>query len=51
MHKLSDKDKKIWNFYVSNLNSVKKIQKKREIISNNVPIISKVLKSNVNFSL
>ena len=30
MHKISDKDKKIWNFYVSNLNSIKKAEKKKQ---------------------
>ena len=51
MHKLSDKDKKIWNFYVSNLDLTKKVQKKKEIKSNDLPKISKILKPNVNFSL
>ena len=51
MHKLSDKDKKIWNFYVSNLISIKKAEKKKGFKSSNVPIISKVLKPNINLSL
>ena len=32
MHKISDKDKKIWNFYVSNLKSIKKADKKKKSI-------------------
>ncbi len=51
MHKLTDKDKKIWNFYVSSLISIKNLKKKKEFKSNNIPITSKVLKSNFNFSL
>ncbi len=51
MHKLSDKDKKIWNYYTSNLNSIRKIEKKKEFKSKNVTIIPKVLKPNINFSL
>ena len=51
MRRLSNKDKKIWNFYVSNLDTIKKVEKKKELKSSNVPIISKVLKPNVNFSL
>ena len=26
MHKISDKDKKLWNFYISNLDSIKKVK-------------------------
>ena len=51
MRKLSNKDKKIWNFYISNLDTIKKVKKKKELKSSNVPIISKILKPNVNFSL
>lgn len=51
MHKLSDKDKKIWNYYSSNLNSIRKIEKKKEFKSKNATIIPKVLKPNINFSL
>ena len=32
MHKISDKDKKIWNFYVSNLKSIKKVKKKTAVL-------------------
>ena len=51
MHELSDKDKKTWNFYVSNLNSITKVDKKKEFNASNVPINSKVLKSSVCFEL
>ena len=51
MHKLSDKDKKLWNFYVSNLKSVKKVDKNKKINSNTNSAIDKVLKSNVIFTL
>ncbi len=49
MHKLSDKDKKIWNFYISNLKSIKKVEKKKNFNSNTISVITKVLKPNVNF--
>ena len=51
MHKISDKDKKIWNFYVSNLKSIKKAEKKTENSSSNSQVIPKVLKSNIYFAL
>ena len=51
MHKLSDKDKKLWNFYISNLKSIKKIDKNRKINSNIIPAVDKVLKPNVTFKL
>ena len=51
MRRLSNKDKKIWNFYVSNLDTIKKVEKKKEFNPSNVPIIPKVLKPNVNFLL
>ena len=51
MHKLSDKDKKIWNFYISNLNTTKKIVKNKKINSSTIPGINKVLKPNVTFTL
>ena len=52
MHKLSDKDKKIWNFYISNLKSIKKVDKKKKINSNTISVVSnKVLKPNVTFTL
>ena len=51
MHRLSDKDKKIWDFYKSNLKSIKKIDKKIEVNLNNISLMTKVLKPNVNFTL
>ena len=51
MHKIPKNDKKIWDFYTSNLNSIKKAKKKKELNSNNSSSISKVLKRNINFSL
>tara|TARA_Y100000022_G_C13167733_1_gene337069 strand:- start:310 stop:786 length:477 start_codon:yes stop_codon:yes gene_type:complete len=51
MHNLSDKDKKIWNFYTSNLNFIKKTEKKREFHSRTFPEISRVLRSNISFAL
>ncbi len=51
MHNLSDKDKKIWNFYISNLNTTKKIVKNKKINSSTIPGINKVLKPNVTFTL
>ena len=51
MHKISNNDKKLWNFYISNLTSFKKVEKKKVFNTNTVPSISKVLKPNVSFSL
>ncbi len=51
MDKLSDKDKKIWNYYVSNLNSIKKAEKKNESKSDNLQKNSKNLTTNIYFSL
>ncbi len=51
MHKLSDKDKKIWNFYISNLNSIKKADKNKKINLSSISGINKVLKPNINFTL
>jgi len=51
MHKLSDKDKKIWNFYISNLKSVKKADKNKKINPSTNSGINKVLKPNVSFTL
>ena len=51
MHKISEKDKKIWNFYTSNLNLIKKTDKKKDYFSKSYPLISKVLKPNICFSL
>ena len=51
MRKLTNKDKNIWNFYTSNLNSIKKKEKKKVFKSRKTSIINKVLKTNSNFSL
>ena len=51
MHKLSDKDKKLWNFYISNLKSIKKVHKNKKINSNTISAIDKVLTPNVTFTL
>ena len=51
MHKISDKDKKIWNFYVSNLKSIKKVKKKTEVASNTILEVTKVLKPSFTFTL
>ena len=51
MHKISDKDKKIWSFYISNFNSMKRTDKKKEYKSISTPFTSKVLKSNSCFNL
>ena len=51
MHKLSDKDKKIWKFYISNFKSIKKVDKDKRINSSTISTINKVLKPNINFTL
>ena len=51
MHKLSDKDKKIWNFYISNFKSIKKGDKNKKITSSAISGINKVLKPNITFTL
>ena len=51
MHKISDKDKKIWDFYISNLKSIKKAKKDIEINSNTISVVNKILKPNVTFTL
>ena len=51
MHKLSDKDKKIWNFYTSNLRSITKVNINKKTNSNTISVFNKVLKSNVTFTL
>ena len=51
MHKLSDKDKKIWNFYISNLKSIKKADKNKKINLSTISGIKKILKPNANFIL
>ena len=51
MHEISDKDKKIWNFYVSNLKSIKKAKKNIKVDTNTSSIVTKVLKPNFDFTL
>ena len=51
MHKLSDKDKKIWNFYISNLKSINKVDNSKIINSNTISTINKALKPNITFTL
>jgi dsDNA-specific endonuclease/ATPase MutS2 len=51
MHKLSDKDKKLWNFYISNFNSIKKVDKNKKFESNTISVVNKVLKPNFTFTL
>ena len=51
MHKISDKDKKIWDFYSSNLKSIKKTDKNRGINSSNIQVASKPLKTHISFTL
>ena len=51
MHKLSDKDKKIWNFYVSNLKSIKKIDKNKKTDPTTISGVNKILKPNFTFTL
>ena len=51
MHKISDKDKKIWNFYISNLNSIKRGEKKKEFDFTSSPVSYKILRPNNNLSL
>ena len=51
MHKLSDKDKKIWNFYTSNLKSIKRVDKNKKINSSTILVVNKVLKPNFTFTL
>jgi DNA-nicking Smr family endonuclease len=51
MHKLSDKDKKIWNCYVSHLKSIKKVDKNKKIDSSTISVVNKILKPNFTFTL
>ena len=51
MHKISDKDKKIWNFYVSNFQSINKPKKNIEVDLNTKSVVTKVLKPNFTFTL
>ena len=51
MHKLSDKDKKIWTFYISNIKSIKRADKNKKVNSNTISLVNKVLKPNVTFTI
>ena len=51
MYKLSKKDKKIWNYYTSNLRSIKKADKNIEVKSITTSVVTKVLKPNSTFTL
>ena len=51
MHKLSDKDKKIWKFYISNLKSINKVDKNKKNNSSVILEANKVLTPNVTFTL
>ena len=51
MHRISEKDKKIWNFYTSNLKSIKKIDKNQELNTKTFSLVTKVLKPNTSFKL
>ena len=51
MPKISDNDKKIWKFYTSNLNTIKKVHKNKDHNLRNIQTISKSLKPNVYFNL
>tara|TARA_Y100000589_G_C27029323_1_gene578312 strand:+ start:268 stop:744 length:477 start_codon:yes stop_codon:yes gene_type:complete len=51
MRKISDKDKRIWNFYTSNLNSIKRADKRKQNNPVNLSEIPKTLKQNINFTL
>ena len=51
MHKLTDKDKKIWNFYTSNLNTIKKLHKNKKSNIRNISETPKVLKPNIYLAL
>ena len=51
MHRLSDKDKKIWNFYISNLRSIKRVDKSEKVNTNKISVVNKVLEPNVTFTL
>ena len=44
MHKISDKDKKVWNYYISNLNLIKKVDDDKKINLNSRPEITRILR-------
>ena len=51
MHKISENDKKLWDFYTSNLNSIMKVDKNKKFNTKKTSTISKVLKRNFHFAL
>ena len=51
MHKISDKDKKIWKFYTSNLNLIKRVDQNNKLFTKNISAIPKGLKTNTYFTL
>ena len=51
MRKISEKDKKIWKFYTSNLNLIKRANKNNKLITKNISAIPKDLKTNTFFAL
>ena len=51
MHKISDKDKKLWKFYISNLNSIKKVDKNNKFNTKNISKFPKTLKPSTYFEL
>ena len=51
MRKISEKDKKIWKFYTSNLNLIKRANKNNRLITKNISAIPKNLKTNAYFAL
>ena len=51
MPKISDNDKKIWKFYTSNLNTIKKAHKNKDQNLRNIQTTSRSLKPNVYFKL
>ncbi len=51
MHRISDKDKKVWNFYISNLNSIKRGEKKKPTYITTTRVTPKILRQNVSFEL
>ena len=51
MRRLSDKDKEIWTFYISNFKSIKKVDKSKKVNSNTISLVNKVLKPNITFRI
>ena len=51
MHNISEKDKRIWNYYTSNLNSIKRTVKKHRVNTKSFEEFYKVLRPNNSFTL